>query len=408
MNKKLVITGMGAITPIGLNVNDYWKALKEGKSGIDKITKFDTENYNVKVAAEVKGFCAENYMTKKLAREMDLFMQYAYAAADEAIKDSGINIEPGNTGIVLGTAMNGVTSVTEAQAELTEKDNPKKVSPRLVPKYIGNIGAAQIAIARGITGPSVTVETACSSGVDAISLAAMFIETGASDTMIAVGADSAITPLIISALANVKALSSNPDPKTACRPFDLNRDGFVMGEGGGAIVIETEEHAKKRGAKIYAELAGYANNTDGHHVTSPHPEGIGAVKCMKDALNCAGMKEDEIQYINTHGTSTPGGDIIEVKAISQLFGENAPLISSTKSATGHLMGAGGVTETIACVMAVRENIVPPTLNYETPDERCNLNCVPNKAVETEVNAAMSNAFGFGGQNASVIVRKYNG
>ncbi|MCD8391328.1 MAG: beta-ketoacyl-ACP synthase II [Firmicutes bacterium] len=408
MKKRLVITGMGAVTPVGLNVKEYWEALKDGRTVIDKINKFDTENYSVKVAAEVKGFSAEDYMPKKLVRELDPFMQYAFAAADEALSDSGLEIEPGNTGIVLGTAMNGVTSIGEAQTELAEKGAPKRVSPRLVPKYIGNIGAAQIAIAKNITGPSMTVSTACSSGVDALTLAAMFIESGASDAMIAVGADSAITPVIVAALANAKALSTNPDPKTACRPFDLNRNGFVMGEGGGAVIIETEEHAKARGAKIYAELAGYANNTDGYHVTSPHPDGIGAVKCMTEALEKADMDKSEIKYINTHGTSTHSGDIIEVKAIKSTFGENAPLISSTKSATGHLMGAGGITETIACVMAVREGVIPPTLNYETPDPDCGLNCVPNAAVKTDVGAAMSNAFGFGGQNASVIVKRYEG
>ncbi len=406
--KKLVITGMGAVTPIGIGVAEYWKNLIEGKNGVDLLTRFDTTDLPVKIGAQVKDFNAEDYMPKKLARELDLFMQYAFAAAEEAMEDSGMVAEPGNTGIVLGTAMNGITTVTETVRNYTT-GAVKKISPRFVPKYIGNIGAAQIAIANNITGPSMTVNTACSSGADAISLACMFIESGASDMMIAVGADASLDPAIMSGLATAKALSSdNEHPKTACRPFDLNRTGFVMGEGGGAVVIETEEHAKARGAKIYAYIAGYANNTDGHHVTSPHPDGIGAVKCMRDAMEKGGISKAEIGYINTHGTSTHSGDIIETKAIKEVFGDCADklLISSTKSATGHLMGAGGVTETIACVMAVRNGIIPPTINYETPDPECDLNCTPNVAVKRDITAAMSNAFGFGGQNSSVIVKRH--
>lgn len=409
MSKKLVITGMGAVTPIGIGVDEYWNNLIDGKNGIGLLTRFDTTDLPVKIGAEVKGFNAEDYMPKKLTRELDLFMQYAFAAATEAIKDSEIEIEPGNTGIVLGTAMNGITTVTQTVRDY-ENGTVKKISPRFVPKYIGNIGAAQIAIANNITGPSMTINTACSSGADAISLACMFIESGASEAMIAVGADASLDPTIMSGLAMAKALScDNEHPETACRPFDLNRTGFVMGEGGGALVIETEEHAKKRGAKIYAYIAGYANNTDGHHVTAPHPDGIGAIKCMEDAMLKANIQKDEIGYINTHGTSTHSGDIIETKAIKSVFGDKAHniLISSTKSSTGHLMGAGGVTETIACVMAVRNGIIPPTINYQTPDPECDLNCTPNKAVKKDITAAMSNAFGFGGQNSSVIVKKYN-
>ncbi len=408
MGKKLVITGMGAVTPIGIGVREYWNNLKAGKNGIDAITRFDTSNLPVKIGAEVKDFDAGNFMPKKLVRELDLFMQYAFAAAKEALEDSGAEPEPGNTGITLGTAMGGITTVTDTVREY-ERGNIRKVSPRFVPKFIGNIGAAQIAIANNITGPSMTVNTACSSGADAISLACMFIDAGMSDMMIAVGADAALDPVIMSGLATARALSvNNENPKTACCPFDLNRTGFVMGEGGGALVIETEEHAKSRGAKIYAYLSGYANNTDGHHVTSPHPDGIGAIKCMEDALKKAGMDKSGIGYINTHGTSTHSGDIIEVRAIKEVFGEYAKSlnISSTKSCTGHLMGAGGITETIACVMAVREGIIPPTINYRNPDPECDINCTPNEAVNKPIEAAMSNAFGFGGQNSAVIVKKY--
>lgn len=407
MKKKLVITGMGAVTPIGNDVKTYWEGLKEGRSGIGKITKFDTEAIPVKIGAEVKDFNCEDYMPKKLARELDPFMQFAFAAAKEAIEDSEIKIEAGNTGIVMGTAMDGIRTLAETQDGYST-GAIKKVSPRFVPKMLGNIGAAQIAIAYNITGPSMTVNTACSSGADAITLAAMFIQSGASDAMIAVGGDSALCPVVMAGLAQAKALSTNPNPDGACRPFDLKRDGFVMGEGGGALVIETEEHALARGAKIYAELAGFANNTDGYHVTSPHPDGIGAIKCMTDAMAAGGVTPEDIGYINTHGTSTHSGDIIETKAIKEVFGARAKdiLINSTKSMTGHLMGAGGVTEAIACVMAIREGIVPPTINYEVPDPDCDLNYVPNKAVKKELKAAISNALGFGGQNSSVVIRKY--
>ncbi len=405
--KKLVITGMGAVTPVGNTVKDYWEGLISGRSGVGMITKFDASGIPVKIAAEVKDFDPEDYMPKKLARELDPFMHYAYAAAEEALNDSGLVIEPGNTGIVMGTAMDGIRTIAETQDGYST-GAVKKVSPRFVPKMLGNIGAAQIAIAHNITGPSMTVNTACSSGADAITLAAMFIRSGASDAMIAVGADSALCPVVMAGLATAKALSTNEDPKTACRPFDKLRDGFVMGEGGAAMVIETEEHAKRRGAKIYAELAGYANNTDGHHVTSPHPDGIGAVKCMRDAMAMGNIKPEDVGYINTHGTSTHSGDIIETKSIKTVFGAHAydMLIDSTKSMTGHMMGAGGVAEAIACVMAVREGIVPPTINYENPDPDCDLNYVPNKAQKRDISAAISNALGFGGQNASIAVRRY--
>ena len=407
--KKLVITGMGAVTPVGNSVKEYWQSLIEGKSGIGMITKFDTSDIPVKIGAEVKDFDPEAYMPKKLARELDPFMQYAFAAANEALDDSGLEIEPGNTGIVMGTAMDGIRTVTETQHDYST-GAIKKVSPRFVPKMLGNIGAAQIAIAHNITGPSMTVNTACSSGADAITLAAMFIQSGAADAMIAVGADSALCPVVMAGLATAKALSTKENPEIACRPFDKLRDGFVMGEGGGAIIIETEEHAKKRGAKIYAELAGYANNTDGHHVTLPHPDGIGAVKCMRDAMAMGHIDPSDVGYINTHGTSTHSGDIIETKSIKTVFGAHAYdlLINSTKSMTGHMMGAGGITEIIACVKAIREGIVPPTINYEYPDPECDLNYVPNKAQKRDIKAAISNALGFGGQNASIAVKRYEG
>lgn len=412
MKEKLVITGMGAVTPIGIGVDAYWKNLIAGTCGVEKITRFDPEKSPVKIAAQVKDFNPDDFMSKKQSREMDLFMQYGYAAAEEALTDAGISqdtIPAERMGVVVGTAMAGVSIISETQDGLSTGAH-KKVSPRFVPKFIGNIAAAQIAIAKGYRGPSLTVSTACSSGADAISTGAMLLLAGEADAIIVAGAEASLCPVVVAGLASAHALSTNNDnPQTASRPFDKTRDGFVFGEGGGALLLETEEHALKRGAEIKAELLGFANCTDGHHVTAPHPDGIGAVACMDHAIKKAGISANDIDYINTHGTSTPMGDTIETNAIKKLFGKHAyeMAVTSTKGATGHMMGAGGVTETIACIKAIREGIVPPTLNLNTPDEQCDLNYVPNKAEQWEVKYAMTNAFGFGGQNSSLIVGKYN-
>lgn len=408
-NSRLVITGMGAVTPIGIGVEEYWKNLVAGECGVNKITKFDTTDLPVKIAAEVKNFSAEMYMPKKLTREMDPFMQYGYAAAMEAIEQAGEAAEPERMGIVVGTALGGIAPIAETQDGISKGEH-KKVSPRFVPKIIGNEAAAQVAIAKGYRGPSLTVSTACSSGGDAISTACMLLLSGQADAVLAMGTESALTPLFIQGLTSAHALSTNNDnPKGASRPFDRDRDGFVIGEGGGAIVIETEENAKKRGAVILAELAGFSNCTDGYHVTSPHPEGIGAVFCMNKAIEHAGLSVDDVDYINTHGTSTGMGDPIETNAIVELFGEHAKemAVTSTKGATGHMMGAGGITEAITCIQTIRTGVVPPTLNLENLDEKCaDLNYVPGKAMEKEVRVAMSNSFGFGGQNSSIVFQKY--
>lgn len=410
MKENLVITGMGAVTPIGIGVENYWNNLIAGKCGIERITRFDPKDSAVKIAAQVKDFDPDNFMTKKQSREMDLFMQYGYAASEEALADAGIKedtVPAERMGIVVGTAMAGVSIISETQDGLSTGAH-KKVSPRFVPKFIGNIAAAQIAIAKGYRGPSLTVSTACSSGADAIGAAAMLLLAGEADAVLAVGAEASLCPVVVAGLASAHALSTNNDnPQTASRPFDKTRDGFVFGEGGGAVLLETEEHARKRGADIKARLLGFANCTDGHHVTAPHPEGIGAIACMADAIRKAGISPEDIDYINTHGTSTPMGDTIETNAIKKLFGAHAyeMAVTSTKGATGHMMGAGGVTETIACIKAIQEGIIPPTLNLNTPDEECDLNYVPNKAVQREVNYAMTNAFGFGGQNSSLVVGK---
>lgn len=408
-NSRLVITGMGAVTPIGIGVENYWNNLIEGKCGVDRITKFDVSDLPVKIAAEVKNFDPEKFMPKKLTREMDPFMQYGYVAAMEAIEQAGEAAEPERMGIVVGTALGGIAPITETQDGVSKGEH-KKVSPRFVPKIIGNEAAAQVAIAKGYRGPSLTVSTACSSGGDAISTACMLILSGQADAVLAMGTESALAPLFILGLTSAHALSThNDDPQRASRPFDRDRDGFVIGEGGGALVIETEENARKRGATILAELAGFSNCTDGYHVTSPHPDGIGAIFCMEKAIEHADLSTDDVDYINTHGTSTGVGDPIETNAIAKLFGDHAKemAVTSTKGATGHMMGAGGITEAITCIQCIRTGIVPPTLNLDNLDESCvPLNYVPHKAIQKEVHVAMSNSFGFGGQNSSVVFKKY--
>ncbi len=411
-NDRIVITGMGAVTPIGIGVEEYWRNLAAGRCGVEKITRFDTEGLSVKIAAEVKGFDPEKYMPKKLTREMDAFMQYGYAAAMEAIEEAeknGAATAPDRMGIVVGTALGGIAPIGETQHGISTGEH-KRVSPRFVPKIRGNEVAAQVAIAKGYRGPSLTVSTACSSGGDAISMAAMLLQSGQADAVLAMGAESALSPVFILGLSSAHALSTNNDnPQSASRPFDRDRDGFVIGEGGGALILETEENARNRGAEIFAELAGFANCTDGYHVTSPHPEGIGAVYCMRKAIEHAGMDIEEVDYINTHGTSTGVGDPIETHAIRELFGDHCKdmAVTSTKGATGHMMGAGGITEAITCIQCIRTGVIPPTLNLDHVDEKCvPLNFVPKKSIRKEVQAAMSNSFGFGGQNSSLVFRKY--
>lgn len=416
MDTNIVITGMGAVTPIGIGIDAYWNGLITGVHGIGTITRFDASGLPVQIAAEVKDFQPTAYMSPKLAKEMDTFMQYGYAAAEEAMQDAGLHPESPEllpvaaerVGIVVGTAFAGIATIADTQNGISTGQYTR-VSPRFVPKVIGNIAAAQIAIAKGLRGPSLTVTTACSSGADAISTGIMLLKSGEADVILCVGAEAATSPLTIMSLASARALSTKNDtPESSSCPFDANRDGFVMGEGGGCIVIETEEHAKARNAHIHASIIGWANSTDGYHVTSPHPDGIGAVFCMRHCLEKAGISPDAVDYINTHGTSTPKGDVIETKAIKTLFGPLAHTmaISSTKGSTGHMMGAGGVTETIACVKAIQSQIVPPTLNLNHPDPECDLNYIPNTAQSHPVHIAMSNAFGFGGQNSSILLQEY--
>ena len=399
---------MGAVTPVGIGVDEYWKNIISGVSGIDTIKSFDSSELAVQIAGEIKNFNPSEHLPKDLIRKTDPFMQYAYIAAEEAIKQSKIEIEPDRTGIVMGTAMSGVATTAFTQDALSGASH-KKVGPRFIPKILGNIAAANIAIDYHIQGPSYTVSTACSSGGDAIGTAIMCMQSGKADVMLAVGAESVLCPLVIYSLANAKALSKrNDSPSTASRPFDISRDGFVIGEGGGALVLETEEHALARGAEIYGEVLGCGNTCDAYHVTAPHPEGRGAIACMKLALAEAGLKPSDIGYINAHGTATGKGDAVETAAIRELFGEKTPYVSSTKGATGHMMGAGGITETITCVKAIETGVIPPTINLNEVDPECaGIDLVPNTAKNAEISYAMSNAFGFGGQNSSVIVGKYS-
>ena len=396
---------MGAVTPVGTGVGEFWRSLVSGRCGIGVLDRFTDEDIPVRVAALVRGFDAGLYMPGKLAKDSSRFSQYAFAAAAEALGQSGLDTasEAGRTGITMGTAMAGVVDIAATQEEMT-RSGESKVSPRFVPKILGNIAAAQIAIEYGLTGPSITVSTACSSGGDAIKLAMMLLRSGEADAMVAVGADSIICPLVTSSLSMAKALSRETDPMAACRPFDIRRNGFVMGEGGGALVLETEEHARARGAAILGYVLSAASNNDAYHITSPAPDGRGARACMREALRQAGLGPEDIGYVNAHGTSTPVGDGIEAAAIREVFGACTPAVSSTKAATGHMMGAGGITEVISCVLACREGVLPATIGTSELDPACEgVDIITAEARKCSVRTAMSNAFGFGGQNSSIIV-----
>lgn len=402
---RIAITGMGAITPVGTGVGEFWRSLVSGRCGIGVLDRFTDEDIPVRVAALVRGFDAGLYMPRRLAKDSSRFSQYAFAAAAEALGQSGLDTasEAGRTGITMGTAMAGVVDIAATQEEMT-RSGESKVSPRFVPKTLGNIAAAQIAIEYGITGPSITVSTACSSGGDAIKLAMMLLRSGEADAMVAVGADSIICPLVTSSLSMARALSRETDPMAACRPFDVRRNGFVMGEGGGALVLETEEHARARGAAILGYVLSAASNNDAYHITSPAPDGRGARACMREAIRQAGLGPEDIGYINAHGTSTPVGDGIEAAAIREVFGTCTPAVSSTKAATGHMMGAGGITEVISCVLACREGVLPATIGTSELDPACEgVDIITAEARKCRVRTAMSNAFGFGGQNSSIIV-----
>ncbi len=407
---RVVITGMGAVTPIGNDVKSYWESLKAGTCGIGPITKFDTAEYKVKVAAEVKDFDPTLYMEKSDVRKYDLFCQYALAAAAQAVEESGIRgtLPPERIGTYFGSGIGGINTFSEQQQALMEK-GPRRVSPFFIPALIINMAAGLIAIKYDFQGEALPVVTACATGNNAIGEAYRAIKHGYLDAVLAGGAEAAILPVGVAGFANMKALSTTEDPLSACVPFDARRNGFVMGEGAGALMLEEYEHAKKRGAKIYAELCGYGVTCDAHHITAPHPEAIGGAAALKMAYDEAGGCEDPSRiYVNAHGTSTPLNDSSETLAIKKGLGEDAArkcMVSSTKSMTGHMLGAAGAVEAIACALAVKEDVIPPTIGYKEPDPACDLDYVPNEARHAPVQLALSASLGFGGHNAYLAFKK---
>ena len=409
--KRVVITGMGIISPIGTGVEQFYTSLKEGKCGIDMVTRFDTEGYDTKIAAEVKDFDPVAYIDRKEAKRMDRYAQFAVAATKMAIDASKLDVESIDSsrfGVCIGSGIGGMETLENQHSILKEK-GPGRVSPFFVPMMISNIAAGNISIAFNAQGPNITVVTACASATNAIGEAFKMIQRGDADIMVSGGSEASVTPLAFAGFCAMKAMSTrNDDPKAASRPFDKDRDGFVMGEGAGMLILEELEHALNRGAAIYGEVVGYGATGDAHHITAPAPDGAGAYRSMLMAVNDAGIKPGEIDYINAHGTSTEMNDKFETMAIKKLMGDAAKevAISSTKSMTGHLLGAAGAIEAIACLMAINESVVPPTINYTTPDENCDLYYVPNKAINKEVDYAMSNSLGFGGHNATIILKKY--
>jgi len=412
--KRVVVTGLGAITPLGNNVPDYWKALLDGVSGAAPITHFDASKFKTQFACEVKGYDSSLFFDRKEVRKYDLYAQYALVSAEEAFKDSGLELEKINlekAGVIWGSGIGGLDTFFKEVTDFAKGDGTPRFSPFFIPKMIADIAAGHISIKYGFHGPNYTTTSACASSTNSMIDAFNYIRMGKVDVMITGGSEAACNPAGIGGFNAMQALSvRNDDPKTASRPFDKDRDGFVLGEGAGAIILEEYEHAIKRGAKIYAEVIGGGLSADAHHMTAPHPEGLGAILVMRNAIEDAEIKFQDIDYINVHGTSTGLGDIAETKAIVNLFGEHAYKlnISSTKSMTGHLLGAAGAIEGIAAILAVQNNMIPPTINHFTDDPELDnkLNMTFNKAQERVVNIAMSNTFGFGGHNATVIFRKF--
>ena len=412
--KRVVVTGIGAITPIGNTAADYWSGLLNGVSGADRITLFDASKFKTQFACEVKGFDPVDYLDKKEARKLDRFTQLAIVASDEAIKNAGISketVDPDRTGVIFSSGIGGLMTFQEEVMNYARGDGTPRFNPFFIPKMILDIAAGHISIRHGFRGPNFAVVSACASSTHALIEAFHYIRLGKADVMVAGGSEAVICDAGVAGFNAMKALSErNDDPKTASRPFDKERDGFVMGEGGGALILEEYEHAKWRGATIYAEIAGGGATADAHHITAPHPEGLGALNVMRASLREAEMVPEDIDYINVHGTSTPLGDIAETKAILGVFGEHSYdlSISSTKSMTGHLLGAAGVIEAIACINAVMHDIVPPTINHFTDDDGLDpkLDLTFWKPKKKVIRAALSNTFGFGGHNASLIVKKY--
>lgn len=411
MNRRVVVTGMGCVTPIGSTWKTYWESLLAGKNGISVISGFDVSDYSAKIAGEIKDFDMGLYIDKTEYRRMDRYTQFAVASAKQAVEDAGIDIntvDKDSFGVYLGSGIGGMGTLEEQHRILIER-GPKRISPNFIPMMISNIATGHLSILFNAMGPSMTTVTACASSTNAIGEALKCIQRGDSDMMLAGGSEASITPLAIAGFASMKALSTRNDaPEKASRPFDKERDGFVMGEGGGMLILEELEHALKRGAKIYAEMVGYGMAADSYHVTAPHPEGKGAQRSMERAVADAGIFPDKIDYINAHGTSTYFNDMLETKAIKNVFGPHAYelCVSSTKSMTGHLLGAAGAVEAIAAICSIIHDVVPPTMNYETPDPECDLDYVPNKPKAKIVNYALSNSLGFGGHNSTIVFKKY--
>jgi len=410
--KRVVITGVGALTPIGNNLSEYWEGLKSGKSGAAPTTKFDTTLFKTKFSCELKGFDPTVFMDKKEARKLDPFAQYAMVAADEAIADANlpINLNPDRAGVIWGSGIGGLLTFQEEVRSFAAGDGTPRFNPFFIPKMIPDLSAGHISIKHGFRGPNYATVSACASSTHAIYDAYTYLKLGKADVIVSGGSEAAICIAGVGGFNALKALSErNDSPETASRPYDKDRDGFVLGEGAGALVLEEYEHAKNRGAKIYAEIIGGGMSADAYHITAPHPEGAGITKVMEYALAEAGISPNEVDYINTHGTSTPLGDIGEIKAIQKVFGEHAYKmnISSTKSMTGHLLGAAGAIEAIACLLAIKEGVIPPTINHFVDDEELDpkLNLTFNKAQKREVKVALSNTFGFGGHNASILLKK---
>ncbi len=411
MERRVVITGLGAITPIGNSAEEFWSGIKEGKCGIDKITAFDTTNFKVKLAAEVKNYNPEEYFERHEARRLDKYSQFAMIASREAWKDSKLNKEIENmerVGVIIGSGIGGVQTIEAENQKCVEK-GPDRVSPMYIPMAILNMATGNVAIDIGAKGQSISMVTACASGTHCIGESYRMIKHGYQDIILAGGTESSITPLSIAGFMNIKALSKSEDKTRASMPFDKERNGFVMGEGAGVLILEELEHAKKRNAKIYAEIVGYGATSDAYHITSPSPDGEGGARAMKIAIQEANVNPEDITYINAHGTSTHLNDASETKAIKTALGKASEkvMVSSTKGHTGHLLGAAGGIEAVVCAKAIQEGFVPPTINYKVPDEECDLDIVPNVGRKVNVEYAMSNSLGFGGHNSSIILKKYN-
>ncbi|MCD7825024.1 MAG: beta-ketoacyl-ACP synthase II [Clostridiaceae bacterium] len=414
MEKRCVITGLGAVTPLGNTVEEYWNGLKNGVCGIDYITKFDTSDFKVKIAAEVKNFDPEQYMTKKDVKRNDLFTVYGIAAGMQAFEDSGLDMEKEDAdriGVIVGSGTGGLMTMQEQVTRMAEK-GPSRVSPLFITMTIGNMAAGNIAIRVGAKGLCHDIVTACATGTDSIGTAFHNIKHGYLDACIAGGAEGAICGIGVAGFTNLTALSTEEDPKKACKPFDKERNGFVMGDGAGMLILEELDHALARGAKIYGEVVGYGATADAYHVTLPDPDGNGAAKAMQMAMNEAGITPEQVDYINAHGTSTPANDVGETKAIKKALGEEIAKktpVSSTKSMTGHLLGAAGAIEAIACIKALEEGFLPPTINYHVPDEECDLDYIPNQGREVKgAEYALSNSLGFGGHNGVLCFKKWSG